>query len=154
LVTEVEVNKLGGWEIETVLEIVPHPFDTLQVYVPALKPEADAELPPLGSQLYVNGPVPLALTVADPVEPPLHNTLFDPVRLTVGGAHAADGDPTVIVSIKQILLHVVELGASFMSSTSLKAGLPVNTTVAVFVIPVPNGVVALSVALGTGIPFL
>ena len=48
---------------------------TVQVYEPAHRPEADEPVPPLGAHEYVNGPVPeVTVTVADPLQPPLHET--------------------------------------------------------------------------------
>jgi hypothetical protein len=50
----------------------------VQVYVPAVNPEAVAAVPPVGAHAYVNTPVPPeAATVADPLFPPLHETLVD-----------------------------------------------------------------------------
>ncbi len=44
--------------------------------MPTTRPLAVAAVPPLGDQEYVYGPVPpLGVTVAVPLEPPLHETL-------------------------------------------------------------------------------
>ena len=52
------------------------PSETVTVYVPALKPVADALLPPVGAHAYVYTPVPpVAVTAALPVFPPKHATL-------------------------------------------------------------------------------
>jgi len=58
--------------------VATHPPDAVTVheYVPAHKPEAVAEVPPLGDHEYVNGPVPVTmLVVADPVQLPAHAML-------------------------------------------------------------------------------
>jgi hypothetical protein len=91
--------------------------------------------------------------VADPVDPPLQNTLVWPVKFKVGVVHAL-AEPISISSKKQMLLHVAELAVILILSTSMNAGFAVNVTDSILRIPVPDGVVAFKVAPGTATPFL
>lgn len=68
---------------------------TVTVYVPAGIAVAVAEDPPEGDQLYVNGPLPVALTVAEPVVSPKQATSTLDCRLTVG----PPVDATVVVPV-------------------------------------------------------
>ena len=69
--------------------VAVQPFNpvTVQVYVPAHRPVADAPVPPEGAQAYVNGPVPVTIvTDAVPLHCPLHRTLVCvPVVVMAGG---------------------------------------------------------------------
>jgi len=72
----VAFNTAGS--VNVTFAVVVHPFAsvTVTVYEPAAKPLAVAEVPPEGAHEYVYEPVPpLAVTVALPVLPPLHNGL-------------------------------------------------------------------------------
>ena len=60
-----------------VVVVHPLPSVTVTVYEPPLREEAVVPVPPEGDQLYVYPPLPpLALTVADPLLPPLQVTLL------------------------------------------------------------------------------
>jgi hypothetical protein len=66
----VGVNVICGGCVMFTVTCPVHPAApvTVQVYVPAHKPEAVAAVPPEGAHAYVYGPPPNAVTVAEPVQ--------------------------------------------------------------------------------------
>jgi hypothetical protein len=78
LVCEPDVKLIAvGWVmVNERVAVQPFASVTVTVYAPATKPEAVAAVPPDGAHEYVYGLVPPAgVTVAEPLLPPLHDTL-------------------------------------------------------------------------------
>jgi len=73
-----EATRAAGSEIVKICVAVQELESvTVTVYVPAANPVAVAAVPPEGDQEYVYEPVPpLTLTVAEPLVPPLQETLI------------------------------------------------------------------------------
>lgn len=104
-------NEIGaGSVIVTVAMDEAHPLETVQEYVPAASPVAVAELPPLGAQLYVNGPAPVAVIVALPLLLPLHDTLVKEETVAVMTGVAFDPE---LIPPGAIQLDVVPLRVKF-----------------------------------------